>query len=197
VYNIEHGDTLILKGFNEESGEENHFVSYEIYTPYEKIQYMFSILYQYLTDKHSHIVIELTDSERAIYGDNHYVSLSNGYICGGKKYIENDKFSVTTKCFEKYNEYKWFKKAVLDYFDSDAFRIGFDNTTEIKKLEIARDIFVPTLYSDFGNSLEIEHIFDSKKVFQKFFDNVMDTRKTILLMDVPYSPYDKPEMHKC
>lgn len=196
VYHIENGDTLILEGFYETTGEENHFVSHEIYTPFEKIQYLFSVVYQYLKDKHYYIESELSDDERSLYGED-YVPLNNGYIYNGKKFIENDKFSVTTKCFEEFDEYKWFKKLVLDYFDSDAFRVGFsDGTTEIKKLEIADEVVAPSLYSDFGDALDFDNIFTNKKVFTEFFNKVMDNKKTILLMDVPYSPYRKPEMFK-
>ena len=199
IYNIENSDTLILKGFQEDSGDENHFVSHEIYTPFEKIQYIFSAIYQHLKDKHYYIESDLTDDERALYGD-HYTQLTHGYVYNGKKYLKNEQFSVTTKGFEKYDEYKWFEQLVLDYFNSDAFRVGFNGCdTEIKNLEITNDDYIatPILYSDFGDALEFDDIFKDKETFTEFFNKVMDNKKTILLMDVPYTPYGKPEMHKC
>jgi len=101
---------------------------------------------------------------------------------------------LTTECFETHEEYKWFKSLVLNYVNN-----SMDFDFEIKKLEVANEVSTPSFYSEFGNE-EISFdssIFSSKEKFTEFFNTLMDRNKTILLMDVPYSPYgSKPEMYK-
>lgn len=192
TYNIENCDTLILKGFYETMGDENHFVSHEIYTPLAKIQYIFSYLYMYLGDNYSFIKTDLTDDELAIYGKDYYQT-RNGYVYKGKRYTKNENFSLTTECFETHKEYKWFKSLVLNYVNN-----SMDFDFEIKKLEVANEVSTPSFYSEFGDKeLNFDGIFKNEKTFTEFFNTVMDRNKTILLMDVPYSPYgSKPEMYK-
>ena len=167
---LKDNNTLLLKGFHTESGEEEKVISYIIKTPLAKIQYLFMILIAY-----QFYVKDINKVELDYFTDNDIRALKNTEVY--KSFINKIlEYCKTHTLFLERSEIK------IENIESDDFP--------------EYSICIEYMKSDFISNIENEKEI-TKEYFDNLFDIVMDDNFIALYQDIAYLPcvWTSPEVY--
>lgn len=165
---LKDNNTLVLKGFPTESGEEESIISYIIKTPLAKIQYLFMILISYQFH-----VKDINKTELDYFTDN------------------------DIRALKKTEVYKSFINKILEYCKTHTL-FSERSGIKIENIEAEdfpdHSTWIEYMKSDFISNIENEKEI-TKEYFDNLFDIIMDDNFIGLYQDIAYHPYVKPEVY--